>query len=132
MAYPTDSAADLVHSLRSNLQLCQNYRTISLISHPGKVILKVILQRLKPKAEEIIGEEQAGFRAGRRTIEQIFNLITMSEKYLHHQQNLHHVIIDFKKAFDRVWHAALAPSCESTATLWAIMRKCNFFQKDRV
>ncbi|MEW8546335.1 MAG: reverse transcriptase domain-containing protein, partial [Candidatus Thiodiazotropha sp.] len=58
---------------KSNLQLCQNYRTISLISHPSKVMLKVILNRLKPQAEEIIAEEQAGFRARRSTTEQIFN-----------------------------------------------------------
>ena len=29
------------------------------------------------------------------------------EKYLQHQQNLYHVSVDFKKVFDRVWHAAL-------------------------
>ena len=57
-----------------NLQLCQNYKTISLISHSSKVMLKVILNRFKPQAEEIIAEEQAGFRAGRRTTEQILNL----------------------------------------------------------
>ena len=39
---------------KSNLQQCQNYRTISLISHPSKVMLKVILNRLKPQAEKII------------------------------------------------------------------------------
>ena len=50
-----------------NLQLCQNYRTISLISHSSKVRLKVILNNLNPQAEEIIAEEQAGFRAGRST-----------------------------------------------------------------
>ena len=35
---------------------------------PGvrQVMLKVILNRLKPQAEKIIAEEQAGFRAGRR------------------------------------------------------------------
>ena len=38
------------------------------------------------------------------------------EKYLQHQQDLYHVFIDFKKAFDRVWHAAL----------WATMKKYNF------
>ena len=48
---------------KGNLQLCQNYRTISLISHPSKVMLKIILNRLQPQAEEIIAEEQAGFRA---------------------------------------------------------------------
>ena len=39
----------------------------------------------------------------------------LCEKYMQHQQNLYHVFIDFKKAFDRVWHAAV----------WATMRKYN-------
>ena len=37
------------------------------------------------------------------------------EKYLQRQQDLYQVFIDFKKAFDRVWHAAL----------WAAMKKYN-------
>ena len=52
---------------KGNLQQCQNYRTISLISHSSKVMLKIILDRLKPQAEMILAEEQAGFRAGRST-----------------------------------------------------------------
>ena len=100
---------------KGNLQLCQNYRTISLISHPSKVMLKIILNRLQPQAEEIIAEEQAGFRAGRSTTKQIFNLRIHCEKYLQHQQNPYHVFIDFQKAFDKVWHEAL----------WAAMRKYN-------
>ena len=80
---------------------------ISLITHPRKVMLKTILNRLKPQAEKIIAEEEAGFRAGRSTTEQIFNLRILCEKYLQHQQNLYHVFTDFKKAFNRVWHAAL-------------------------
>ena len=67
---------------KGNLQQCQNYRTINLISHPSKVTLKIILNRLKPQAEKIIAEEQAGFRAGRSTTEQIFNLRILCEKYL--------------------------------------------------
>ena len=63
-------------------------------------MLKIILKRLKPQTEKVIAEEQAGFRAGRSTSEQIFR-----EKYLQHQQDL----------FDRVWHAAL----------WATMKKYN-------
>ena len=47
---------------------------ISLISHPSKIMLKIILDRLKSQAENIIAEEQAGFRADRSTTEQIFNL----------------------------------------------------------
>ena len=45
-------------------------------------MLKVILNRLKPKVEKITAEEQAGFRAGRSTTEQIFNLRILCEKYL--------------------------------------------------
>ena len=74
--WPTLWTQSLIITLpkKGNLQLCQNYRTISLISHSSKVMLKVSLNRLKPQAEEIIAEEQAGFRAGRNTTEQIFNL----------------------------------------------------------
>ena len=69
--WPTTWTQSLVITLpkKDNLQLCQNYRTSSLISHPSKVMLKIILNRLQPQAEEIIAEEQAGFRAGRSTTE---------------------------------------------------------------
>ena len=73
---------------------------------PSKVMLKILLSRLKPQEEKIIAEEQAGFRAGRGTTEQIFNLRILGKKCLQHQQDLYHVFINFKKAFNRVWHAA--------------------------
>ena len=78
-------------------------------------MLKIMLNRLKQQAEKIIAEEQAGFRAGRSTTEQILNLRIPCKKYLQHQQDLYHVFIDFKKVFDRVWRAAL----------WATMKKYN-------
>ena len=70
---------------------------------------------MKPQAEKIIAEEQAGFTAGTSTTEQVFNLRILCEKYLQYQQDLYHVFINFKKAFNRVWHAAL----------WATMKKYN-------
>ena len=100
---------------KGNLQMCQNYRTISLINHPSKVMLKILLNRLKPHAEEIIAEEQVGFCMGRSTTEQISNLRVLMEKYQQHQQDLYHVFTDFEKAFDRVWHVAL----------WTTMHKYN-------
>ena len=78
-------------------------------------MLKLILNRFKPQTEEIITEGQAWFRAERSATEQIFNLRILCEKYFQHWQNLYHVIIDFKKVFDKVWHASL----------WATMRKYN-------
>ena len=61
--WPTPWTQSLIITLpkKGNLQLCQNYRTISLISHPSKVMLRILLNRLKPQAEEIIKEEQSGF-----------------------------------------------------------------------
>ena len=96
---------------------CGYYRTVSFISHPNKVTLKIILNRLKPQAEKIIAEEQAGLRAGRGTTEQIFNLRIFCEISPAPASALPclHTLIQFKKAFDRVWHAAL----------WATMKKYN-------
>ena len=71
--WPTLWTQSLVITLpkKGNLHQRQNYQTISLISHPNKVMLKIILNRLKPQAERITDEKQAGFRAGRSTTEQI-------------------------------------------------------------
>jgi len=115
--WPSAWAKSLVIPLpkKGNLKQCSNYRTISLISHPSKILLRVILNRLRPQAENIIAEEQAGFRRGRSTTEQIFNLRTLSEKYRNDQKVLYHNFIDFKKAFDRVWQEGLC----------AILRKFN-------
>ena len=44
------------------------------------------INRLRPQAKKIIAEEQTGFRAGRSTTEQLFNLRILCEKYLQHQQ----------------------------------------------
>lgn len=90
-----------------DLLLCQNYRTVSLISHPSKVMLRILLNRLQPQVEDLLSDEQAGFRRGRSTVEQIFNLRVLMEKYRDHHLPLYHNFIDFKKAFDRVWHKAL-------------------------
>ena len=80
--WPTPWTQSLVIALpkKGNLQLCQKYRTIILISHPSKVMLKIILNRLKPEAEKKITEEQAGVGPGRSTTEQIFNFALEDHK----------------------------------------------------
>ena len=65
-----------------------------------------MLNRLKPQAE-IIAKEQAAFKVGRSTTEQLFNLRILCEKHLQHQRDLYHVFMDFNTAFERAWHAAL-------------------------
>ena len=106
MAYPVDSVADCYTPLKGQPTALPELQ--SYLPHQSfKVMLKVILNRLKPQTKEIIAEEQAGFRAGRSTTEQIFNFRILYEKYLQHQQNLYHFFTDFIKVFDRVWHADL-------------------------
>ena len=85
---------------KGDLKQCQNYRTISLISHPSKTMLWVILNQPKTKAEELLAEEQAGFRPGRSTVEQ-------QRSSLQRQHYLFHSFMNFMKAFGRVWHAGL-------------------------
>ena len=100
--WPTTWTQSLVITLpkKSNLQLCQNYRSIGLISHPSKVMLKIILNRRQPQAGDHC---RRASRAGRSTTEQIFNLGILCGKYLQHQQNFYYVFIDLKKALCFLW-----------------------------
>ena len=59
-------------------------------------MLRVILNRLKAKAEELLAEDQAGFRPFRSTVEQIVNSRVITEKHLQHQRDLFHNFIDFQ------------------------------------
>ena len=92
---------------KGNLKQGQNYPTISLISHPSKIMLQFTLNQLKVKAKELLTEERAEFRPEESALEQIFNSRVIIEKHLQHQHDLFHNFIDFKKAFDRVWHVGL-------------------------
>ena len=53
---------------------CSNYRTIALISHASKVILKILQARIQQYINQELTDVQAGFRKGRRTREQIANI----------------------------------------------------------
>ena len=61
--WPKDWTQSLMIPLpkKGNLRQCGNHRTISLISHPSKVMLCIILNHLKSKAEELLSEEQGRF-----------------------------------------------------------------------
>ena len=69
-------------------------------SRPNNI--RDILSRVKAKAEELLAEEQAGFRPGRNTVEQIFNSRVVIERHLQYQLDLFHNFRDFGKTFDRV------------------------------
>ena len=82
---------------KGDLKKCSNYRTISLISHTSKILLRIILNRLTPQAEDILADEQAGFRKDRSTTEQILNCRILMEKHMDHQRQVYHNFIDSRK-----------------------------------
>jgi hypothetical protein len=59
---------------------CSNYRGISLLSTAYKILTNILLSRLTPYADEIIGDHQCGFRCNRSTTVQIFCIRQILEK----------------------------------------------------
>ena len=59
---------------------CSNYRTIALISHAIKVILKILQARLQQYVNHELPDVQAGFRKGRGTRDQIASIHWIMEK----------------------------------------------------
>jgi hypothetical protein len=59
---------------KGDLQECNNYRGISLLSVPGKVFCRVLLDRMTSAVNERLRDEQAGFRAGRSCTDHIATL----------------------------------------------------------
>ena len=57
-----------------------NYRTIALISHASKVMLKILQARLQQYVNHKVPDAQAGFRKGRGTRDQIANICWIMEK----------------------------------------------------
>ena len=58
-------------SKKGNAKECSDYRTIALISHANKVMLKIIQVRLQPYVNHKLLDVQAGFRKGRGTRDQL-------------------------------------------------------------
>lgn len=81
---------------------CNNYRTLSLISHASKVLLNITHRRLKPFLMPQIAEEQAGFVPGKGTREQILNVRQLIEKVREFNVPMILCFVDYSKAFDKV------------------------------
>ena len=83
------------------------YRTIALISHVNKVMLKILQARLQQYMNCGLPDVQAGFRKGRGTRDQIANILWIIEKAREFQKNIYFCFIDYAKAFDCVDHNKL-------------------------
>ena len=90
--------------------ICDNYRGISLLVIAGKILARVILNRLNESLlDSICSESQCGFRKGRGTVDMIFSLRQVQEKAREQNKPLYMLFIDLTKAFDTVnrdalWH----------------------------
>ena len=89
---------------------CSNYRTIALISHASKVMLKILQARLQQYVNCELPAVQAGFRKGRGTRDQIANIRWIIEKAREFQKNIFFCFIEYAKAFDCVDHNKLENS----------------------
>ena len=65
---------------KGNAKECSNYRTIALISHASKVMLKILPARLQKYVNQELPDVQAGFRKDRRTRDEIVNIHWITEK----------------------------------------------------
>jgi exonuclease III len=97
---------------KGDLRDCNNWRGITLLSVPGKVLCSIILDRLKVSVDKTLRQHQAGFRAGRSCCDQIFALRQILEKTTEMNCKLLVNFIDFRKAFD----------CVHRSSVWNIMK----------
>ena len=89
---------------KGNAKECSNYRTIVLISHASKVMLKILQARLQQYVNLELPDVQAGFRKGRGARDEIINIHWISEKAREFQKNIYFCFIDYTKTFDCVDH----------------------------
>ena len=108
--------ATIVHlyKRKGNRQSCDNHRGISLLAIAGKILARVLLNRLIIHLENgHLPETQCGFRKSRGTIDMIFAERQLQEKCQEQHQDLYTTFVDLTKAFDTV----------SRKGLWRIMEK---------
>ena len=97
------------HSIprKDSAKECSDYRTIALISHANKVMLKILQARLQKYMNQELPDVEAGFREGRGTRDQIANICWIIEKAREFQKNIYFCFIDYAKAFECVDHNKL-------------------------
>ena len=90
---------------KGNAKECSNYRTIALISHASKVMLKILQVLLQQYVNHEIPDIQAVFRKGRGT--KLPTSAGSSKKQESSRKNIYFCFVDYAKAFDCVDHNKL-------------------------
>ena len=96
---------------KGDLSICDNHRGIMLLSTPGKVLSKILLERLKSAIDQKLRKNQAGFRPGRSCSDQIITLRIIIEQCLEMRKPCIVNFVDYQKAFDSL----------DRNTLWKIL-----------
>ena len=92
---------------KGNARECSNYRTVAIILHASKVMLKFLQARIQQYMNHELPDVQPGFRKGRGTRDQIANIHWIIEKAREFQKNIYFCFIDYAKSFDCVDHNIL-------------------------
>jgi len=102
--WPKDFTEVTIIALKKKPQVakCSDHRTISLIAHTAKIVAKILRRRIEMKIEDVLGEDQFGFRRGKGTRDAIGMLRIISERTLKTDEEISVCFIDWQKAFDRV------------------------------
>ena len=85
----------------------KSYRPISLLCIPFKLVERLILNRIKHTEKAYLPHEQAGFREGRSTTDQVTLLTEDIEAGFQCKEKCGVVLIDLSAAYDTVWHRGL-------------------------
>jgi len=80
----------------------ENYRGIALRNAGYKILSNLILGKIKPYIEKVMGDYQNGFRYGRSVIDNIFALKIINEKLWEYNQSVQYLFIGFQKEYDSI------------------------------
>jgi len=88
------------YTKRGDGDRCENYKVIALGNAAYKILSNIILGKIKPYVENVMGDYQNGSRDGRCVIDNIFALKIINKKLWEYNQNVQYLFIDFQKAYD--------------------------------
>ena len=85
----------------------KSYRPITLLCVPYKILERLIYARIEPIVDPLLPGEQAGFRHGKSTVDQVVLLTQNIEDSFEAKKKAGAVFVDLTAAYDTVWHRGL-------------------------